>query len=565
MSIRKITLFFFSFLFALGASAAKEPKKVGAAKKAVATVLAYRDGKLLRNGTGVYSGAGELLASYSLFLDADSAVAITPDGISRSVQRIIGANDIYDCVKLRTDSDRKQQSLRLATTVAAEGETLYLVTYGAKKSGAVESLKIAAVSKVGGVPYYTFSFSMQDRYLSAPLVNGNGELVALMQPTAPGDTVNSYAVGATLATGLATTSLTYGSEVFRKTDIPVALPASQKEALTTLYLLQGYAYTEKRDRYLLPLDEYRELYPGSYEGSLLRAEYLALADSAFDEARREWNRALKLSDKPDDVHYNISKVYATILSRATGNDEQQQLLDSAIVHITKAVDIKQEPLYIQHKAELLYAKGDYASSFECYMALSQTNMGGAVTFVAASRCKEALEEWDAAIACMDSAVNAFGEETATFAAPYIIHRAMLKQRAKRYREAVVDYNAYAALREGQLNANFYYSREQAEFEAKMYQQAIDDIEMALYLQPDELLYLIEKGRLCYKVKLVDEALSALLRAAEISSDSPDAYYMTARCYMVKGDKAAAKANMQRAKELGHFDADVRLQEIEAMP
>lgn len=563
MSMKNMTLFLLSLFSVLGVSAAKEPKKVSAAKKAVATILVYNEGQLLGNGVGVYSGAGELLASYSLFVGADSAVAITPDGISREVQRVVGANDIYDCIKLRTRNDKKQQSLSLATADATEGEILYLVSYGAKKSGVVEPLKVVSVSKVGGVPYYTFSFSMQGRYLSAPVVNGNGELVALMQPTTPGDTINSYAVGASLAAGLATTSLTYGSEVFRKTDIPVALPAPQKEALTTLYLLQGYAYTDSRDRYLQPLAEYCELYPDSYEGHLMRAEYLALADSALECAREEWGEALRVTEKPDDVHYNISKVYATMLSR-TSESDALQMRDSAIVHIEKAVDIKPEPLYIQHKAELLYAKGDYASSFECYMALSQTNMGGAVTFVAASRCKEALEEWDAAIACMDSAVNAFGADTDAFVAPYIIQRAMLKQRAKRYREAVLDYNAYASLREGQLNANFYYSREQAEYEARMYQQAIDDIEMALYLQPDELVYLIEKGRLCYKVKLIDEAIAALTRAAELANDSPDAHYMLARCYMVKGEKAAAKASMLRAKELGHFDADARLQDIEAM-
>lgn len=564
MSMKNMTLFLLSLFSVLGVSAAKEPKKVSAAKKAVATILVYNEGQLLGNGVGVYSGAGELLASYSLFVGADSAVAITPDGISREVQRVVGANDIYDCIKLRTRNDKKQQSLSLATADATEGEIVYLVSYGAKKSGVVEPLKITSVSKVGGTPYYTFSFPMQERYLSAPVVNGNGELVALMQSTAPGDTINSYAVGASLAAGLTTTSLTYGSELFRKINIPVALPASQNEALTTLYLLQGYSYTDNRDRYLQPLAEYCELYPDSYEGHLMRAEYLALADSALECAREEWGEALRVTEKPDDVHYNISKVYATMLSR-TSESDALQMRDSAIVHIEKAVDIKPEPLYIQHKAELLYAKGDYASSFECYMALSQTNMGGAVTFVAASRCKEALEEWDAAIACMDSAVNAFGEETATFAAPYIINRAMLKQRAKRYREAVLDYNAYAELREGQLNANFYYSREQAEYEARMYQQAIDDIEMALYLQPDELVYLIEKGRLCYKVKLIDEAIAALTRAAELANDSPDAHYMLARCYMVKGEKAAAKASMLRAKELGHFDADARLQDIEAMP
>jgi tetratricopeptide (TPR) repeat protein len=351
--------------------------------------------------------------------------------------------------------------------------------------------------------------------------------------------------------------------MFNKIDIPVALPAGQKEALTTLYLLQGYAYTDMRDKYIKPLDEYLSLYPESYEGYLMHAEYTAIADSAFERAQAEWNKALKITDKPDDVHYNISKVYTAILARTTNKDEQQALLDSAIVNVNKAIEIKPEALYIQHCAELLYAKGDYATSFEHYIRLSQTNMGGTDAFVAASRCKEMLEEWDAAIIYMDSAVNSLGSDSLT-AAPYIINRAMLKERAKRYREAVLDYNTYATLREGQLNANFYYCREQAEYEAKMYKQALDDIEMALYLQPDELLFLIEKGRLCYRVKLIDEAITSLTRATEIANDNPDAYYMLARCYMVKGDKAAAKENMQRANELGHYDANARLQEIDAI-
>lgn len=562
--IKKITLSILLTLFSLTLSVAKEPKKVSEAKKSVASILVYKDGQLLRSGVGVYSGVGEMVASYSLFIDADSAVAITPDGISRAVQRIIGANDIYDCIKLRTQSDKKQKFIPLAEADAVKGEKLYLVTYGLKKSGTVEQYAVTEVSKVGGTQYYSFLSPMQERYLSAPLVNEKGELVALMQPSTPGDTINSYAVGAQLAVGLTTTSLTYGADIFRKIDIPVALPPTQKDALTTLYLLQGYAYTDNRDRYLQPLDEYCTLYPESYEGYLMRAEYLVLADAAYENAHKEWDRALKVTDKPDDVHFNISKVYATVLSRAENNDEQQQLLDSAIVHITQAVKLNPEPLYIQHRAELLYAKGDYAASFECYASLTQTNLGGTDIYVAASRCKEALEEWDVAIAYMDSAVATFGQDPVSPMAPYIINRAMLKQRAKRYRDAVLDYNTYAELREGQLNANFYYSREQAEYEAKMYQQALDDIEMALYLQPDELLFLIEKGRLCYRVKLVDEAIAALTRAAEISNNSPDAYYMLARCYMTKGDKVTAKAHMLRAKELGHFDADARLQEIESM-
>lgn len=59
-------------LFTSQLFAAKEPKGVVNARKSVASVLVYKDGVLLRSGIGAFVGsAGELLSSYSLFVDAD--------------------------------------------------------------------------------------------------------------------------------------------------------------------------------------------------------------------------------------------------------------------------------------------------------------------------------------------------------------------------------------------------------------------------------------------------------------------------------------------------------------
>lgn len=562
--MRIISLLFLLVLAVCNLFGAKESKGVANARKSVVSILVYNDGTLLRSGLGVFVGDnGEILSSYSLFLDADSAVCIDPAGKVRSIERIIGANDIYDCIKVRAQWDKKLLPLAISANAAPKDAKLYMVSYGAKKSGLVEPLVVADVTTASGSPYYTFSKHISDNMLSAPVVNEMGELVALVQPAAPGDTVKSYALSAAFVNNLATTSLTYNNALFSRIDIQVALPSTQKEALTTLYLLQGLSYGDEKERFLKSLDDYNAEYPQSYEGRLMLAEYYVVADSAFDKASKEWEKALELSERPDDVHYNISKVYAGAVAKYAQSDEAVTLyVDSAIVHIDAAIALKNEPLYLQHKAELHFAKGDFAEAYNSYEALSHTNMSSVDVYAAASKCKEALGDYDAAIAQMDSAIATFGSQPVEAMAPYLLNNAMLKHKAGRAREAVLDFNKYELLREGRLTAPFYYMREQAEYDAKMFRQALDDIELAIYMVPDEPAYLIEKGRLCYRVKLVDEALNALVRAAELVPENPDVHYLMGRCYLSNGDNASAKLSLLKAKECGHPDAEARLADLD---
>lgn len=560
--MRIVNTLIFLLFFVGCVYAAKEPKAVANTRKSVVSVLTYKDGTLLRSGVGVFAGdKGELFSSYSLFLNADSAVTVDASGVVRQVKRIVSADDIYDCIKARVEWDKKITSLGLSVNAVQKGETLYLVSYGTKKNGTIEELTVSDVNTASSYPYYTFPFPMQERYISTPVVNSNGELVALMQPVTHNDSINSYAVSASFVNSLNTTALTYGVSKYRSIDIPLALPKQQKEALTTLYFLQNGAYSGDALRFLTALNDYNNTFTDNSEGHVMLAEYYVYADTAFDKARKEWAVALSNSDKPGEVYYNISKVFkvaATNLSKT--QEESVAYVDSAIIYIEKALEGSKEPLYMLHKAELHHAKGDYATAFENYASITTTNLKNAELYASAANCKNALGEYDAAILYMDSAVACFGSLPVADMAPYIIERGIIKHRAGKAREAVLDYNNYASLRGNNLNARFYFLREQAEYDAKMFQQALDDIEMAIYLMPEEPLFLIEKGRICYRVKLVDEAVSTLLKAKDITEKNPDVHYILARCYMVKGDKNTAKEYMLLAREYGHYDAEAKLKE-----
>lgn len=543
--------------------AAKKPKAVSDARKAVVSILVYNDGNLLRSGTGVFVGEkGELLTSYTLFLGADSAVTIDTSGKVRNVERVIGADDIYDCLKLRVAWDKKINSLPVAEAATPDAGALYLLSYGVKNSGVIEELTVSKTDNVSGKAYYTFSFPMQERYVSAPVVNGSGELVALMQQSSTNDSIYSYGVAASMANELCMTALAYNSDKFKGIGIARALPDTQKEAVTLLYLINNVAYgTDEAEKaaFFLLLEDYIAAYPDSYEGYLIRVNSRFLDDDFFVKAQADWARALKVADKPDDVHYNISRTYnAAAFELAKDSAESKAFSDSALHHIDLALAIKNEPLYIQFKGQMLENGADYAAAFECYTSLSSTSLRSADNFVRAASCKEQLGDTEAAIAYMDSAVAVFGTLPVMAMAPYVIERAILKHSMGRAREAVLDYNLYEQLSSGNLNSRFYYAREQAEYDAKMFQQALNDIETALSMCPDDYAYLIEKGRLCYRVKMVDEAIDALVRAQALVPEEPNVYYILSRCYTAKNDAAKAKEYMQKAKECGHPDAENQL-------
>ena len=69
-----------------------------------------------------------------------------------------------------------------------------------------------------------------------------------------------------------------------------------------------------------------------------------------------------------------------------------------------------------------------------------------------------------------------------------------------------DYNIYAYIMRPQLGAAFYYMREQCEVKAKLWQQAIVDINTAIELDKQQALYYAEKANLLLRVNMAEQAV-----------------------------------------------------------
>ena len=539
----------------------KPPKAVNNVRNSVVSIIAYKNGELLRNGLGVFinNTEGEVISSHSLFIDADSAVTIDSRGIIRPINKVLGADELYDCIRLSVNTDKKLKTVEYSSQPARNGDLLYMVSYGMKKSGTIEEVTIKETDTISGSHlYYKTNLPAKHIYTSAPLVNANGELVALIQPIIDNDTSHSYAIAANYIKSLSIKASNYNSERFTRIGIKKALPSTEEEALSCL-LLQSFS--SDTVAYKSILNEFIKQFPQNHQGYLYSAEYNAVKLRNYDIALNCWENAFSLTEKDDEIYYHKANIIYTHKLYSDSSKNNILTLDSALSYTNKAIKINNQPIYTQLKGNILYTKRDFTAAFDCYSSLTNTNLCNAELFVLAANCKEYLGDNDAAIAYLDSAIATFGRVPIAAMAPYVMNRGLVKYRAKRYREAILDYNIYANLLNNRVNANFYYLREQAEYNGKMYRQALADIDVAIHLSPQNILFLLEKGRICYRVNMIDEALSVLETAKNIEAENPDVYYLLARCQIIKGDKTTAKENLAKAIKYGHPTAATTLKEL----
>ena len=553
-------LLFVVCMSAMSLFAGKLPKGVGKARSAVASVVTYRQGVMLHSGTAVFAASNsDLIASYTLFVGADSAVVIDSKGVVRPVKNIVGVNEMFDCVRVRVAADKKVKPLAISSTPVVEGETLYQLGYGIADGGFVEEARVERVDSVYSCAYYTLSKPMEQRFMALPLVNAGGELVAIMQQAATGDTVNSYAIGASLFSMLDVSVPLFGNGYYRSMGIRTALPDSKEEALSCLYM---QAMVGNNASYKSVIDDFVASYPDSYEGYMARAEYEAVVLRDLDGAERSWNKASALTKNAAEVHYSKAKAINTIVAEGDTLSHPLLSFENALCEIDKAIVADRQSLFINGKAEMLSSHGDYAAAAECYESLAATDMRSAEVFAKASQCYRELKDYERSVAMLDSAVACFDSTTVKYSAPYILTRALVNATARKYRNAVQDYIAYEAMVDATLGAEFYYLRAQSELGAKMYAQALDDLDTAMYLDPQNLVYYIEKGLLCYRVKYTDEGIRVLTEAEALAPASPDVHYLLGRLHMQKGETEKALTHLRKAVELGHPDAEAVIAELD---
>ena len=550
--MKRLSLLFILFSLFFSHAVAQNPSWAKKAANAVFTLKTFnKDNQLLGSSNGFFINSnGEAISSYLPFKDAQRAIVIDAQGKEWPVECIIGANDMYDVAKFKV-AIKKPQTLSIAPTKAEQGTTAWLLPYVVKKQPVCKRGTVSAAEVFQEVyAYYTLDMKPDEQQTGSPVLNDAGEVIGILQPSADAKAKQSYAVSALFVSSMQMTGLGMNAPAMKATGIPKALPDNMEQAQLALYMA---ATAMDSLQYVSFLERFIQKFPQNPDGYIYRARTLA-SSLQFADAEKDMQQALKVADKKDDVHYQYANlIYQHRLLQAN-HPYEPWTLELALKESQEAYAVSPMAVYLQQQAQLQYAMEQYEAAFLLYQQLSKSEMRGADTFYAAAQCRLALKDQEGAIAQLDSAVNVFTKPYLRAAAPYLLARARLLDQAGKYRPAVNDYNEYEKLMSGQLTAEFYYIREQAEYAGHLYQQAIDDIKKAAEMAPQESLYQAEKASVEVRLGMTDDAINSAREAIRLSPNDSNGHLLLGLALCVKGQKQEGLKSLQKAKELGHEQA-----------
>ena len=393
--------------------------------------------------------------------------------------------------------------------------------------------------------------------VSCPVATTDGQVFGLAQKSSGKDTTNiCYAAGAAFAMSQSISALSLGDLTLRNIGIKKGLPETEEQALVYLYMASSQSTPEV---YMSLLDDFVKQFPNSPDGYLRRASttvFNAKDDAAFDKAAADMEQALKVAQKKDDVYYNMAK---QIYSYQLGKPEKvykDWTYDKALEYVHKALAIDSLSVYVQLEGDIQFAKQDYPAALVSYEKVNRTNLASPATFFSAAKTMELMNaDPKAVLAVMDSCVAHCPQPISADNAPYVLERAQMNMNAGEYRSAMLDYDTYFKAVDGQVNDVFYYYREQAEFKARQYQRALDDIAKAIELNPKELTYRAEQAVINLRVGRYEEALKVLDEVLAIDPKYAEAYRLKGICLIQLKKQEEACANFAKAKELGDPNVD----------
>lgn len=539
------------FLLTLLPLSAQAPSWADKAAKSVFTLKTFSaDGSLLASSTGFFIGTnGEAVSSYAPFKDAQRAVIIDAQGKEIPVELILGANETYDVAKFQV-SAKKTAPLAIAST-ATNGSTVWLLPYSVKKTPVCVKGTVSSAEKFQDTyQYYTLQLTTEENQVSSPILNQDGAVIGIIQPSAGTKKETSYAVSARFAADLAIKGLSVNDPALKQTAIAKALPDDQKEALLALFLSSS---AMSDSQYADFIERFIQKFPQVSDGYVYRARYRT-AKGNFSAADDDMEQAIKLAEQKDDAHYQYAELIYQKEVYQSDKPYDGWSFDKAFSESQEAYRINPIPVYLQQQAQIRYAQRQYAEAFNIYEQLTHSDLRSADIFFAASQCKAQLGEKDQQIALLDSAVNLFSRPYVKTAAPYILARAQALYDQGKFRPAVNDYNEYGELMATQLGAPFFYQREQAEVGGHLYQQALNDIKKAIELEPAEPLYYAEKASLEVRVGMHQEAIETSQQLIRLSPEFSDGYLFLGLAQCLSNQKAEGAKNLHKAKELGNEQA-----------
>lgn len=525
-------------------------------RKAVISITTYdSDGKLIHSGNGFFIGEnGEAIASYALLEGASKAVAIDANGKKHDVMRILGASQNYDLVRFQVGTN-KNNWIPISATDVSQGEQLTVVPYSIDKKSASIAATVSETSKFDRYAYYTLTSENAERLVGCPVITGNGEVVAITQLNVSPGAKGICAIDVEAGKDLHVNTLSYMNKDLQSIHIQKALPSKEEDALSYLYMFS--MSLKDSAACAIAFDDFIRTYPENGDIYLSRAEFYALhADYSRAEADIE-HVTKDYKDKAAEAHYTLSKL---VYNKIVNNPQpayKDWTAEKALAEAQAACDISKQPLYRLQLGYCQFVLKQYDKACETFLSLAGTDMESSESYYYAARSLE-LSGGDSlrVLALTDSAVARCERPLTVAGAPFVLARAGYRMRCGLYREAAADYSDYEnAIGSRNLNAHFYYLREQAELNGRMYQQALDDIDKAISLEADAPLYHLERAALMLRVGENEEALRSAQQAQKLSPDNADAYLLAGIALGELGQKAQALEALNSAKAKGSTDAE----------
>lgn len=536
---------------------ANPSKWMSKAQKAVFSIITYdKEGKIKNTGNGFFiSNDGYAVSDYRLMSGAEKAVIVTSDGKQMEISSIAGANEMYDVVRFRVDVPKKVNFLELASVAAQTGDEVYLLPYSTRKNKNIEKGTVRNSSKIeGNYTYYTINMPLQSKMVSCPILNKEGLVLGLLQKSSSNDTTSTcYAIDAAYANSLSVNALSVSDPVLNKIGITKELPAQENDALVYLFMAQSQFSTNK---YMQLLDNFIEKFPNSSEGYLRKATAIIsqpeqAGEKEQKEAEEYFEKAIKSTEKKDDVYYMIARAIYNFRLAAPDNQQVTWTLHDALEYLQEALEINLLPAYIQLQGDIFFAQNDYKKAFSCYEQVNSTELASPATFYNAAKTAQ-LDGQDIQKVCalMDSCMAHCNKPLNANDAVYALERADVNMRAQKYRQAWMDYNTYFTAVNGQVNDVFYYLRSQAATKSRQYQGALNDLAEAIRLNPTDPIYKAELAGLNLIVGQTESALQQLEELILSTPDYADAYRLKGLCLIQLKKNNEACICFQKAMELG---------------
>ncbi|MCD7935591.1 MAG: tetratricopeptide repeat protein [Tannerellaceae bacterium] len=565
--MNRIVLLLLICCMSVGVSAQKNaPKWMDKARRAVVKITVY-DKNNRESGTGFgffVSESGEVLSGYTLFKGAERAVVTDFEGKEYPVTHIIGADEMYDVIRVQTAPARKPVVLAVASDPVPEGETIYHLGYSPGKESNFKQGTVTETSKLKEVyGYYQLDIPLSARQTNTPFVNSAGEVFGLAQEDASGKNEVSYAVSAAYTHSLVQTSVDIFNSAYRNIGIKKAWVPNVEDAIVSLFLLSGQLDTPA---YLETINDFIATFPDVPDGYQSRANLYVtgrklLTEDAtaqqryLDQAKADFAKAMEVSPHKSDVLYEQAKLIYTVALEEEEITDPSWTLDAASEIIGQAIQLEEKPLYRQLEGDIYMYKGEFDKAYTAYMVVNNSELATPISYYWAAKALENVPGANIGdmLALLDKAVELSG--TSAEAGPYLLERIDKRLMLSQYDEALEDYDTYYYVVNGKVNDTFYYLREQVKFRKGDLEGALADIQEALKMDPENPDYCAEEASVYTRMQEYEKALASLRKALEIAPDFAACYRLQGVCYQRMERKNEACDAFQKAKELGDPLAD----------